>query len=69
MNFHENGLPADDYHEISCLICYIMPYLFFFEKLQNFKMSSAANFSFRFIGKGLYLVSRILISFRPFNTK
>ena len=22
MIFHENRLPADDFHEISCLICY-----------------------------------------------
>ena len=22
MIFHENRLPADDYHEISCLVCY-----------------------------------------------
>ena len=31
MIFHENRLPADDSHEIPCLIC-----------LQNFKLSSAA---------------------------
>ena len=41
--FHENRLPADDSHEISCLICY-------FEKAANLKMSSAANYRWRFKG-------------------
>ena len=43
MMFHENRLPADDSHEISCLICY-------FEKAANLKMSSAANYRWRFKG-------------------
>ena len=34
MIFHENRLPADDSHEISCLICY-------FEKATKLKLSSA----------------------------
>ena len=36
MIFHENGLPADHSHEISCLICFL-------KKQQNLKLSSAAN--------------------------
>ena len=32
MIFHENRLPADDSHEISCLIC------FFFEKAAKFEI-------------------------------
>ena len=36
MIFHENCLPADDSHEIPCLICY------FLKKWQNLKLSSAA---------------------------
>ena len=42
MLLHENRLPADDSHEISCLICY------FEKKRQNLKLSSAANYSLRF---------------------
>ena len=42
MIFHENRLPADDSHEISCLICY------FLKKQQNLKMLSAANYRWRF---------------------
>ena len=42
MIFHENRLPADDFHEISCLICY------FLKKRQNSKLSSAANYRWRF---------------------
>ena len=42
MIFHENRLPADDSHEISCLIV-------IFEKLQNLKLSSAANYRWRFM--------------------
>ena len=38
MIFHENRLPADDSHEISCLICC------FLKKQQNYKLSSAANY-------------------------
>ena len=37
MIFHENRLPADDSHEITCLICY-------FWKAGNSKLSSAANY-------------------------
>ena len=37
MIFHENCLPADNSHEISCLICN------FLKKRQNFNLSSAAN--------------------------
>ena len=44
MIFHENRLPADDSHEISCLI------LLFLKKRQNLKLSSAANYSWRFMG-------------------
>ena len=48
MIFHENRLPADDSHEISCLICYflkrgkiqVMPYMLFFKKRQNLNLSS-----------------------------
>ena len=45
MKFHENRLPADDSHEISCLISY------FLKKWQNFKLSSAAKYRWRFKGK------------------
>ena len=38
MIFHENRLPADDSHEMSCLICY------FFEKAAKLKLLSAANY-------------------------
>ena len=38
MIFNENRLPADDSHEISCLICY------FWKKQQNLKLLSAANY-------------------------
>ena len=44
MIFHENRLPVDNSHEISCLICY------FKKKRQNLKMSSAANYRWRVIG-------------------
>ena len=37
-------MPADDSHEKSCLICY-------FEKVAKFKLSSAANFRWPFMGK------------------
>ena len=43
MILHENRLPADDSHEIPCLICY-------FKKHQNLKLSSAANYRWRFKG-------------------
>ena len=43
MIFHENRLPEDDSHEISCLIC-----LFAFFKQQNLKVSSAANYRWRY---------------------
>ena len=43
MIFHENRLPADDSHEISFLICN-------FEKAANLKLSSAANYSWPFMG-------------------
>ena len=43
MIFHENRLPADDSHEISCLICY-------FEKAAKLKLSSAANYRWRSMG-------------------
>ena len=33
MVFHENRLPTDDSHDISCLI--FMPYLLFLKKWQN----------------------------------
>ena len=38
MIFHENRLPAEDSHEISCLICYFL------------KLLSAANYRWRFKG-------------------
>ena len=41
MIFHGNRLSADDSHEISCL----MPVIF--EKGQNLKLSSAANYRWR----------------------
>ena len=44
MLFHENRLLADDSHPISCLICY------FLKKQQNLKLSSAANYRWRFKG-------------------
>ena len=44
MIFLENRLPADDSHEISCLICY------FGKKQQNLKFWSAANYRWRFMG-------------------
>ena len=40
MIYHENRLLADDSHEIS--------YLIFFKKRQNLKLSSAANYRWRF---------------------
>ena len=43
MVFHENCLPADNYHEISCLFV-------IFEKGQKLKWSSAANCRWRFMG-------------------
>ena len=39
----ENRLPADDSHEILCLICYL-------KKRQNLQSSSAANYRWRFKG-------------------
>ena len=44
MILHENRLPADDSHEISCLIGY------FRKKRQNLKLLSAANYRWRFKG-------------------
>ena len=44
MILHENRLPADDSHEISCLIGY------FSKKRQNLKLPSAANYRWRFKG-------------------
>ena len=41
MILHENHLPADDSREISCLMCYL-------KKRQNLKLSSAANYRWRF---------------------
>ena len=38
MILHENRLPADDSHEISCLICIL-------KKRQNLELSAAANYS------------------------
>ena len=48
MIFLENLLPADDSHEISCLIFDI------FKKQQNLKLSSAANYRLCFMG---YVIS------------
>ena len=45
MILHENRLPADDSHEISCL------YWLFLKKRQNLKLSSAANYRWCFKGK------------------
>ena len=42
MILHENRLPADNSHEISRLIGY------FLKKRQNLKLSSAANYRWRF---------------------
>ena len=39
-------MPADDSHEISCLICYFEK-----KKQQNLKLSSAANYRWRFKGQ------------------
>ena len=44
MLFHENRLPADVSHEISCL------FLLFLKKPQNLKLSSAANYRLGFMG-------------------
>ena len=44
MIFHENCLPADNSHKISCLIV-------IFEKAANLKLSSAANYRWRFMGE------------------
>ena len=45
MILHENHLlPTDDTHEIS------IPYWLFLKKRQNFKLSSAANYRWRFKG-------------------
>ena len=44
MILHENSLPADYSHEILCLICY-------FEKAENLKLSSAANYRVKLMGK------------------
>ena len=44
MIYYENCLPADNSHEISCLIC------FFFKKRQNLKLSSAENYRWGFKG-------------------
>ena len=43
MILHENRLPVDDSHEISCLICY-------FEKGQNLNLPSAAKYRWCFEG-------------------
>ena len=43
MILHENRLPADDSHEISCVIVIL-------KKRQNLKLSSAANYRWRFKG-------------------
>ena len=44
MIFRENRLPADDSHEISGLICYIL------KKRKKLKLSSAVNYRWRFKG-------------------
>ena len=49
MIFHENRLLADDSHEISYLFL-IIPCLLFLKKQQSFKLSSAANYRWRFMG-------------------
>ena len=41
---HENFLPADDSHELSCLIIFLF---FFLKKRQNLQLSSAANYRWR----------------------
>ena len=51
MKLHENRLPADDYHEISCLIIFI-----FLKKRQNLQLSSAANYRLRFEGKHIAVI-------------
>ena len=50
MIFHENRLPADDSHEISCLI------FLFLKKRQDLKLLSASNCRWRF--KGYLIVSQ-----------
>ena len=49
MILHENRLPADDSHEISCLICYYL------KNAQNLKLSSAANYSGALRVNGIWL--------------
>ena len=44
MIFHEYRLPADNSHEISCLILYLL------KKRQNFKLLSAAKYRWCFKG-------------------
>ena len=51
MIFHENGLPADDSHEISCLIYNFEKKKNTKKKHQNLKLSSAANYRKHFKGK------------------
>ena len=46
MIFHENRLPADNSHEISCFFVIL-------EKGKHLKVSSAANYMWRFMGKQL----------------
>ena len=42
MIFHENHLPSDDFHEISCL-----------KKQQNLKLSFVANYRWCFMGSDI----------------
>ena len=44
MIYHENCPPADNSHEISCLIFFLK------KRRQNLKLSSAANYRWRFKG-------------------
>ena len=50
MVLHENRLPADDIHEMPCLI------LLFLKKQRNLKVSSAENYRWHF--NGYYIVDQ-----------
>ena len=61
--FHENRLPADDSDEILYFICYLWK-----KKQQNLKLSSAANYRWRFEGLEIlnvgfyYIVCHVIVS-------
>ena len=50
MIFHENRLPADDSHEISCLICY------FWKKAAKFEIVVCSKLKVALYGLVIYLL-------------